>query len=365
MAPKEKKKNSAAQAAGGLVAQGSFGCVYTPPLPCAHSKRGAKQSPQTANMVTKVYSDSSEMQSEWNMAKRIAQVDPKQRYFVYATDHCSVNLRDVELQSGQSKEECEAVQHVYESTVPAVRMPHGGVPFHDWLVARRGRLSIIELAYIMLPLLEGIRLFVRNDLVHQDIKANNVVVGKTGLRFIDFSFTVRASELLDPEVNQKMMSSYWVYPPEYRIRKVLSRNRVVTESEFIRFMETEESLLSHTFKSADFDKLKNIRKYFWEADELEMHTRNSFKRALAAKTSISAWSKFTTRVDVYSLGLLMMWASQHSATFLEVSGKKKAEWLAFRELVRSMTCPNPLKRATIAQAIKQLMDIVAKFKVKL
>ena len=359
------------QKAGALISQGAYGCVYTPPLPCVNASPKAMKS--KTKMVTKVFGNNDDMETEWDISEKIKKIDPDQKYFIYATAKCNVRAKEVERQSklsGDSQGECEAVQEYnYKSSFPSLSMRFGGSPFHNWIVSHRGKINVVDLVRILMPCFQALRVLVRNNLVHQDVKANNILIDdKLVTRFIDFTFTVPATELLDPNVNPKYMKSYWVFGPEYRIRKFMSKGLPINENEIRRLIDTEDTLISHTFKSADYDKIKNIKKYFWTANESEIYMRSALKRAIRAKTNTkSVWARYNSRVDVYSFGLVLLWASQHTSTFLERPSalmamgpeieKKAPAWVAFRDLVRHMTCPDPKSRATIMQALRMAKSI--------
>jgi len=349
---------------GALIGDGAFGCVYAPPLPCA--KKQKSESP-TSKTVTKVFNDEHEMQTEWYMSKLIQMVDPAQQYFVYATDHCDVKTSDMARAQPKSRsKQCDAVDTMFQATVPSLRMPYGGLPFHDWLVqtSKHKKPTAAQLTRILLPAFEGLKLFNRHKLVHQDMKANNILIDIVGkVRIIDFSFTVREDDLLDRNTNKKVMSSYWVLPVEYRIRKLVAKlankapltNISASATDLHRFVANEDHLLHRKFKSADRESIVQVKKQFWAAPEYEAHIKASLTRAASRTSSLSAWSPYVGRVDVYSLGLILLWASQYTSSY----ATQAPEWKAFRELVRAMTCPDAKKRATITQAL-QMAKAVAR-----
>ena len=357
------KNTKIKQKAGALIGHGAFGCVYTPPLPCADKRRPSSvKSP--SKVVSKVFNDQSEMMTEWKMSELIAKMDPQQKYFVYADDRCDVKTSVMDTQSGT----CDAVQTFFDDTVPSLRMPYGGHPFHDWLVAQKTRITIPQLVRILLPVFEGLKLMNKHGFVHQDLKPNNLLIDKSGhVRIIDFSFTVRDTDLLDHSINKKVVSSYWVLPVEYRIRRLIAKSPTINDVQ--RLIETEENLVNHTFKSADIKSIKHLRRYFWPQSESETLIKSSLKRALSAKTSIVAWSAFVKSIDIYSFGLILIWAVQHTSTFRELDVCIREReclnpiWVAFRELVRHMTCPDVKKRVSITQAIK-MAKAIAKMTVK-
>jgi hypothetical protein len=147
---------------GALIGDGAFGCVYAPPLPCAKKHNKPKSRPTTnpdspsSKTVTKVFNDQHEMQTEWQMSKLIQTT-------------CDVKTSDmVHAQPKSRSKQCDAVETMFQATVPSLRMPYGGLPFHDWLVqtSKHKQPTAAQLTRILLPAFEGLKLFNKHKLVH-------------------------------------------------------------------------------------------------------------------------------------------------------------------------------------------------------
>jgi hypothetical protein len=60
------------------------------------------------------------MQTEWQMSKLIQTVDPDQRYFIYAMNHCDVKASDmVNAQPKSRSKQCDAVDMVSDHVTMA------------------------------------------------------------------------------------------------------------------------------------------------------------------------------------------------------------------------------------------------------
>jgi serine/threonine protein kinase len=329
--------------------------------------------------VSKVFKDNNDREIEWKMSERIREVDPKQKYFLYATEQCDVTNAVVKAQPAEGrKEKCEVVYGplgTAKSKHPMLMLPNGGVSFDAWIAERKDRISLRDVVRTLLPCLEGIRLLVRKGLIHQDFKANNIVVDSRGsAKIIDFSLMTEAATSFDRIENPWAMTHYWLLPPEYRMRRWIHDSRIsrplrmkplfITDFELEQFTLQELDTIDIRFKSkSDVERLKNIYLYYWSSHcEREAHVR-----ALAERSAKGGLDAYVGRVDLYSMGLIFVWASQYTQGFQDVapllldpSNETHApELFAFAALVRAMTAPNPAKRATIDVAIRMAKAFVS------
>jgi len=410
--------------AGALVAQGAYGCILSPAIPCASSKavetipglkiRGTmgddvtrlheeptrnkrnKSGPKTSSpsqehphTVSKVFDSKTEMKTEWTMAQRIARLDPSQKYFVYATDKCEVTrasvLRSQASNHASDHQSCDILMKNYKTDIfPSVRMPNGGIPMHRWLAKRKGTLDLVELVKLFLPVFNALQLLNKAGLVHQDMKANNILID-TGYasyknpraRIIDFGLMTQASGLFDSKQNSMAFSPYWLLPPEYRVRRWIrnnhnhAKNKKLTDMDIQNLVIQETDHLNRKFSGThDIEWLKSIYNMFWPSQcERETNIRRLADRILRAESAEAALKRYTARVDIYGLGLIMMWASQYTTVFLQhahsgpgiANEPRIPEWSDFREIIRAMTSADPSKRATVKKAQGMVRAFVGKW----
>jgi hypothetical protein len=114
------------------------------------------------------------------------------------------------------------------------------------------------------------------------------------------------------------------------------------------------------------ERLKNIYLYYWSSHcEREAQVRALAERF--AKGGVEGVQAYVGRVDLYSMGLIFIWASQYTEGFQDVAAllldpsneTRAPELFEFAALVRAMTAPNPAKRATIDVAIRMAKAFVS------
>lgn len=190
-------------AAPQLVAQGAYGCVYRPSIPCADHEM------DYTNVVSKLMSDA-EATKEMAEANRVAQIDPEGKYTLGTPIKCTPNMTPQINTSG-----CAAIQRVGAADWRVLQQKDGGislaalirtfVPISDRVSATMLRQSA--------HLLRGIAVMRKNTIIHGDIKPENIVVDPTTgkMRFIDFGM-MRSFSSVDEQEDLNFL--HFNFPPE-------------------------------------------------------------------------------------------------------------------------------------------------------
>ncbi len=267
---------------GALLGHGGQGCVYAPPLKCAE---GYAPIPE-GNLVSK-YTLRPFAEDETRTLKLLQAIDPQLSYSIYTIHDCAPAI-----------EQTEPV-HVcgiagYNARIPRyiLNYPNGGKELFEIWVPRTHWLHYF---HSFQNLLDGLVLFHANNVVHMDIKPENMVGkwspehGTYWLRFIDFGFAFSTTE---PHINPAF--GYWSqnYSPwPYELRFL--------NPEFTEDMITEQSLQEFLHKA-----------YFFHIQTLPISIYNpptlSFYKELWKRCKEMSYAQrldfLAKSSDVYSLG---------------------------------------------------------------
>lgn len=188
-----------------LLGTGTYGCVYKPPISCKYLKKFDKKH---ENDVMKVVDTTIEANIlELEISEIIRDIDPKNNYFIsFSGDGCLLDDDD-ELKS------CKAYKNAKKLIyIKGYYVKHGGVSLHSYLKnMHKDDISVNILFEWIIHLTKGLKLLHDNNIVHLDIKTDNIVIDKDGNpKFIDFGLSKFASEI------QKSDTCYYsLYPLFY------------------------------------------------------------------------------------------------------------------------------------------------------
>jgi serine/threonine protein kinase len=188
------------QRGGKYVARGSFGCVYSPNLPC---DTDGINIPQNMNNVSKVVKVDN-LEEEWNPIDEfnLNRIDPDNEYFIYPTAACVIS--DMTINSDKEFYKCDLYKtknrNIIKRNYANVIQPNGGVVSYK----RKTDLNFENNWDLYIHLLIGLGILHKNSVYHRDIKEDNIVYSPVkGFRYIDFGVTLGYDSL--PLVDNKLI----------------------------------------------------------------------------------------------------------------------------------------------------------------
>jgi serine/threonine protein kinase len=188
------------------LAQGTFGCVYHPGFTCNHK-------PLSTKYITKIHaSDELVVQNEIAISNKIQTIPNYELYFSPVLENCEVNLAKVER---ERVEKCKFIKEdiankkslTYVST--KIRFIEGE-SLLDY-VEKNPKYSTISFLYK--TLCESVKMLAEKDIVHFDLRENNMVVSKQGVPIIiDFGISIDFAKLN----NRTMKDAFYAFTTEYK-----------------------------------------------------------------------------------------------------------------------------------------------------
>jgi tRNA A-37 threonylcarbamoyl transferase component Bud32 len=209
-----------------VIGQGSYGCVHKPSLKC---KRKPKQN--YTNKVSKILAKRS-AEKELNEYKKVVLADKKKKFYLGIPDACVMDEKDADNMSAIRK--CHIGDSILHSlnNYKLLIMEDGGMNLEDytntmksWNKSEMSTDNCEKFLLETLRLFAGLAEFENNDLVHHDLKPQNIVYNEKTNRvnYIDFGLMETKSKLLNDArmSNYKWSIFHWSYPWEL---EVLDRN---------------------------------------------------------------------------------------------------------------------------------------------
>lgn len=350
----------------GLLGEGSFGCVFQPPVKCSDAEKPfvARATAKAAATVGKVFYDVKDFQKEMKTSRVAAKIDPTGKKMLIPTGSCKTTTDAVqEHPAGYLCEKQSEFAMSKDESQPLYQllMPYGGTRLDGYvksLATTGAPMTAAEFLRRMLPIFEAVVLLHANGECHQDIKSSNVLMKGGRAILIDYSL-MRPLKQLYANVNRRRWRySYFPYPPEYKIFHRLLRG--LTEgpadalalSSLIGAPKTRDEVFAEVRRNwvsfgerrgkAYYDlfgetKLRRFIDAFYDWAAAEATTR--------AKLT-AAFAPFAAKVDVYSVGMIFTELSHHLAPLTTAK-----EATAFRAFIRALAHPDPRQRLGPTEAL--------------
>lgn len=219
-----------------LIAQGSYGCAFAPSLTCAPGEDGASAPPEFYhNKISKLMAKRN-ADKELGEYGAISMADPDQNFFLGVPTQCAPATDYVEY-SGS----CAALKKFREGDTPSlIIMENGGPDITHYcadLLKRANQMSETaasagtpltravaidhfrtEIEWFILAMYKlawGLKLLLKNDLMHSDIKPGNIVYNTAthDMKFIDFGMMGKLSDFKNGDLSKPCY--WWSSPWEF------------------------------------------------------------------------------------------------------------------------------------------------------
>jgi len=403
--PKDVRFNSMDKEALGLIGEGSFGCVFSPPIKCTGPARalrkGAPAEPASVNknkkdLVSKVFFDKTDYSKELQTSRDVAKIDPTGDLMLLPKLRCDTTRETVlKHPAGYLCEKHSEYPDVsLTQTLHQLIMPNGGMRL-DHYVAKAADgagvgLTPKQLLAVMMPSLEGIAALVRSAMCHQDIKASNILVApaRAGTvyeklaadhnvgevsRIIDYSLMIPLSDVYAAANRRRWKFSYFPYPPEYKMFNYIY-NAIGHGAAGVRAAEATSSMkitASASDKDAVLSEVKKNWMSFGErrgkayyklfgSAKIREAVGDTFAWAATAGSRAKLEKMFAPlaqKLDVYSLGMVFVDVTRH----VSLAGyPSNGRWMrSFRAFLRGMAHPDPRARLTAEEALVSARELMS------
>jgi len=355
-----------------VIGEGAYGCIHKPSIRC-----GDKHNITYKNKISKVMSKK-EAKNELREYRKIAMVDPNRHYFLGKPTLCHLDNSERAM---AAIAKCRHGDELLEEMdkLALLVMNDGGYNlevYADSIVSQkstpenRHRFEIFWLeAY---RILQGIDLLLKHDLLHQDVKAQNLVYqeSKHRINFIDFGFMNNRSKILEEsrESNNWLSRHHWSYAFEIEF---LDKERYDTFAKktdqekrefFTKYLtKLEEGVIDrHTeaFRGA-FSVLISTHISKTDQDKTMKQFMDDYYKTLMNDIRPGNYDAFLVKaidtMDLYGAGMAFTYVLNQGEHLLD-------EGLAadLRELCYSMTTPHLFSRIGISEAMRKYREIFEK-----
>jgi serine/threonine protein kinase len=333
------------------VAEGTYGCVYRPPIKCKNGKK------YTTGKVSKLMTRRA-AKKEIEEYKFIKTVDKKKQFYPGPPIDCEVD--EIDAAREMTPGECKLFEQDPDiKNYKLLIYNDGGYDldkftkiYLDGYLASNPRQQTDLFFLNAYNLFEGLRLFLMNDLLHHDIKPQNIVFDPATYRFnfIDFGLAEKKSELslgILGETNHE--NFHWSYPLEfgflnyskdYYLQNITKRRLDKAEADFTTLLsETTNISNSYNIKPISFRTTFRYMENRLAPFDQQLFIESVFNglRNYTARNYPLIIGKLLNNTDIYALGFTM---NHMINCFYDKGALSQDEYTRYSKLFNRMFHPN-------------------------
>jgi serine/threonine protein kinase len=349
-----------------VIGKGSYGCVHKPSLRCKDTAKPINYKNKISKYMLKEHA-----KTELKEYGSISKADSKKYLYLGKPEKCSPKFEENNV---DAVKKCNLPGPIFLQDYFILIMEDGGLNLADF-AERFSKNPVtpenknkIELFLIEAQrILYGLTVFLEKDLVHHDLKAQNIVYNeeKNRINFIDFGLMTSRQGLIESSKKSKNSSadSHWSYPFEI---KYLNKNRFVRlcaksnaeklqmVQSIVRSLDTEDrnhynnffySIMPNAAAEARLENIKIIMSDFLDfVLEIKENNYDDFL------------NKSINTIDTYGAGIALVTVLAKCAKFMEPALIDE-----LNDIFAFMMCSHLPSRTEPAEALHKYEEVMSKY----
>lgn len=325
------------------VAKGSYGCVFSPQIPCK-----LKTNPNVRT-VSKVFLSRKDANVELSMSTMLNDIDPSHSFTVRTYGQC------LAMVDPENREFTKCRKLVPGNIYDQIVFQHGGRTLND------PSLHFYHILYALSSIFEGLVILEDHHVIHMDIKPDNMVYDSNEgrVRLIDFGLSSDPTDVYQTNMYIQWMTNKWS-PPEFRAvyrmthQSEKKRQNMSSFSQFMSqtFDETTYNIIPPELLTR-FDQMCHRTDIFTD----EYHTHH-------AQDLNAFCSRNVSKIDVYMLGLSLLSLflenlRVHGIVYSHIRDENAHDFHSrMFELITEMTHLDPNVRCSASRALFMYSSLV-------
>lgn len=323
---------------GRLIAQGLYGCVFTPSLTCkpgTEKRVEDEESTRTATALSKLLGRE-DAEQEFQIAKRIHLIPFHKQYFAVASSVCIPE----DKQQEKNLPKCLIGE---DTSLRLLRMPYAGKALHQVQLS----LSSFDLRAFAVHLISGGALLNLFGVIHRDLHQGNVLVDSYQVpRIIDFnlSLSVRApTKVQASDLSHKYEVDITQEPPDSTVVNAVAHG-----------ISPLSVIHAVCFRKSAMNKIVAVL----GVSKKEMYERllGFYKKSRTLRTGdLEGWFSIYHRVvDSWAIGIILVELIYRFSLWPSTAGRIQGQIRDLVPVLRKMCAVHPVDRIDCVQALHLL-----------
>lgn len=364
-----------------LINQGTYGCIFHPGINCQGKKENAKY-------LTKIQKNAKTIENETKVSKLIRTIKGYTKHFAPIIKQCPVKIAK---QYTNELQQCELFREIdtkdlHKQTYVSNKIRYvGNNNLSDYIQLQNTVYRFWkEILETHTYLLKGIQKLLTKDLVHYDIKYNNIMVDPAMQKpiFIDFGITVPIQQLTDANYYDYFYVydtyPYWCFEVcmcNYIFHELLIENAKTTlvDTKTIHqiynvFVYGQENTQSRQIDNSIFSSSLFKQNTDKIVDEYRKTVMEYYGQFVGSATWWDVYqhfmeNKYYKTWDTYSLAVVYLFLVENTQKhnpqlYYQLETKTKSVFNQYMAFLFSTIFNSPDKRPTPESAVKTMREIM-------
>jgi serine/threonine protein kinase len=323
-----------------VIGEGKYGCVHKPSLKCKKTEKNITYK----NKISKLMK-ADEANIELEKYKLLEEIDKDQKLYLGKPDMCSPNESK---QTIEAIKQCDYFDPKKRDNYSLLVMKYGGLHLKEFAdkisekyVSDSSVTNRLQLTKVMnnfwievRRLFLGLTVFNNNNVIHHDLKPQNIVydVVNNRLNYIDFGMMIYSDQVKQMCVKSKYYNAsfHWSFPPEM---KFMNKNKFTNVFKNPTNKQREYDIFIKDVYDYEDGKIN----YFMETTVIEFNKKiesqivkkniDDFHKMLFEDIDRNTYTTFLNKtlhtIDIYGLGIALIYVLNSTSMLIDANLSQK------------------------------------------
>jgi serine/threonine protein kinase len=319
-----------------FLKEGSYGCVFTPPLPCRKSKQGTRKTRLVGKILKSKNAD-----VELSIAELIKAIPGWDRYFVLQEkDACTSKNFEHLRQFHEAK--CKVLKKEPDTALVQLLSPYAGKTVFEFTPT-----STFDFLGSLEHVLEGVTKLNAQGICHFDLSTANVLIDFKGtMKIIDFGISflgdTASDEVVERHTHVTFSPDYPPQPPELAVQTALTEG-----------LSFSYALTKIAKEKKEFHKLQSLLGVPLQHQLEELGDFWKEQEEWKGESWTPFFHKYWRVWDSWAVGVLFLRLLEKCFLLQEfIGGEWKEHGPLLKLVLKGLLHSNPTKRMTAEQALR-------------
>ena len=315
---------------GKQITQGTYGCIFSPPLRCLSGTKIPPSKPRISKLLEKKYA-----LEEWELSKKIRVIPNWRNYFSVAEiEPCAVEEEHVKKYANS----CDFI-----SDTPADKLYSLQLYYAGKILSKYSMPAEFNLKRFMVHILEGAALLLVNNIIHNDLHDQNIVIDKHMIaRIIDFNVSmIKTDQTTARELKHDYVHSLLLpqVSPDYI---------AVLGAYYNKHRKDIATHIGSRKSTGDMQRVLSINPFHANYAIMQLFNIKCIKEG----NLVDWYNLYWTKIDAYSAGMYFIILIKTRSLFQPIIKALRDPMI--KRVISQLCEPNPIKRWDCMRALHEL-----------